>query len=472
MHPSMNLSTKSTVVAAAVVVAAALSLAASTPATEAATTTTTTTTIAASFSHSHQQRLRGGLQDRRLLTPTSGNGRVRASSTKSLGDWAADVAGEVAGTAAASASGNSTQQEEDATEPRIVGGDVAPPGRYPFFVQGQGCGAALVASDVVLTAAHCAEAFMGGSVLVGNTRYNDASEDSAEQLGIVSDLYLHPQWDESTMQYDYLMFKIEAPAHPDAVPAILNEDATNPVEDQVLTVVGFGTTEEGGTEMSYYLQHVDLLAIPTDQCEQQLDEQFDDGQGTGSLVNDDIMLCAGIAEGGHDSCQGDSGGPLLDADNALVGIVSWGPGCARPDSPGVYSRVSGEIDWIKSMLCRLSDDPPTDCDQNHDNQEDNNEDEDEDEEDESDPTDESPWEDEEDESDPTDESTYPTGTVDPTPEPTMEPTFPSTVEEDTSGTTYDDYGGYGADDDDDVADPADDGTGDDDGTSSGCWWCF
>jgi trypsin len=468
--PAMN---KSTCVVVAAL-AAALSLAASTTTTEAATI--------ASFSHSHQQHLRGGLHDRRLLTTatttsaTSGTGRVRASSTKSLGDWASAVAGEVAGTAAASASGtasgNTTQQEqeEDATEPRIVGGDVAPPGRYPFFVQGQGCGATLVASDVVLTAAHCAEAFMYGFVLVGNTRYNDVSEDSAEQLNIVSDLYLHPQWDESTMQYDYLMFKIEAPAHPDAVPAILNEDATNPVEDQVLTVVGFGTTEEGGTEMSYYLQHVDLLSIPNDECEQQLAEQFDDGQGTGSLVNDDVMLCAGIAEGGRDSCQGDSGGPLLDADNTLVGIVSWGPGCARPDSPGVYSRVSGEIDWIKSMLCRLSDDPPTDdCDQYQDNDEDNNEDENE-----SDPTDESPWEDEEDESDPTDESTYPTGTVDPTPEPTMEPTFPSTEEEDTSGSAYDDYGGYGADDedDDDVADPTDDGTGDDDGTSSGCWWCF
>ena len=69
------------------------------------------------------------------------------------------------------------------------------------------------------------------------------------------------------------------------------------------------------------------------------------------------MICAGYpGEGGKDACQGDSGGPFVcqnGTKSVIAGVVSWGYGCADPDYPGVYSRVTTALDWIKSELVNI-----------------------------------------------------------------------------------------------------------------------
>lgn len=69
--------------------------------------------------------------------------------------------------------------------------------------------------------------------------------------------------------------------------------------------------------------------------------------GKGTIT--DRMICAGAEAGGKDSCQGDSGGPMT-ANGKLIGIVSWGRGCAQPKLPGVYAKVADQRDWIKSVV--------------------------------------------------------------------------------------------------------------------------
>ena len=63
------------------------------------------------------------------------------------------------------------------------------------------------------------------------------------------------------------------------------------------------------------------------------------------------MICA--ADAGKDSCQGDSGGPMVVEENgkyAVVGVVSWGYGCAEPGFPGVYSQTSYFVSWIRDNM--------------------------------------------------------------------------------------------------------------------------
>lgn len=233
-------------------------------------------------------------------------------------------------------------------ESRIVGGTEAPQGKYPFFVQGDGCGASLIWEDVVLTAAHCQGAF-DGSVYVGpSVQYNTSG--GAEQIQVQRQVP-HPSYSSNTEAYDFMLLKLKDPvSNPTLTPIAVNDIASNPSSNDVLTVIGFGATTEGGYGSSR-LREVDVNYIDYQTC---------DRLYSGEIV-DSVMMCAGVPGGGKDSCQGDSGGPIVDQDGNLVGVVSWGYGCAREGFPGVYSRVSGVKDWIDQNVCDLSSNPPASC---------------------------------------------------------------------------------------------------------------
>ena len=101
------------------------------------------------------------------------------------------------------------------------------------------------------------------------------------------------------------------------------------------------------------LQWVKVPAIKNSECNSHYGGQITDA-----------MICAGYpGEGGKDACQGDSGGPFVcrnGTKSVIAGVVSWGYGCADPDYPGVYARVTAALDWIKSEMvpiyCNINND--------------------------------------------------------------------------------------------------------------------
>lgn len=154
-------------------------------------------------------------------------------------------------------------------------------------------------------------------------------------------IHQHKQYSPSNIDYDYSILELgenipfDETMQPIALPA-QDEDVK---DGTILEVSGWGNTQSA-TESNRVLREARVPKVNDEDC----DEAY---SGYGGIT--DRMICAGYKEGGKDACQGDSGGPLVAGDQ-LVGIVSWGFGCAKPDYPGVYSRVAVVSDWATDII--------------------------------------------------------------------------------------------------------------------------
>lgn len=234
----------------------------------------------------------------------------------------------------------------------IINGTPAGSGAWPsmaavIFGGGQQCGGSVVAPSYVLTAAHCFyDSRTGGvdpelgpvDVAIGGASLADGMAPIR-----VSDVILHPGYDDLRSVNDVALLRLSSPSNAPLQPLAGSSDVVSAGTD--LTVIGYGATAPDGTEPSPDLLEVQVPAVDDPSCAQAYDN-----------IDGPRHLCAGDpgteAAPGNDSCQGDSGGPLLidaGADFVQVGIVSFGELCGV-EKPGVYAEVASYREWINEIL--------------------------------------------------------------------------------------------------------------------------
>lgn len=226
-----------------------------------------------------------------------------------------------------------------AATPPVVGGTRAAQGEFPFMVRlSMGCGGALYAKNIVLTAAHCVNGSGANTSITATAGVVDLQSSSA--IKVKSTKVLQAPGYNGTGK-DWALIKL---AQPIDLPVLKIAD-TKAYDSGTFTVAGWGAATEGGGQQRY-LRKATVPFVSDAGCKQAYPE----------LVSGE-EICAGFQQGGVDTCQGDSGGPMFRKDNnnawIQVGIVSWGEGCARPNYPGVYTEVSTFAAAIKSAAAGL-----------------------------------------------------------------------------------------------------------------------
>jgi trypsin len=246
---------------------------------------------------------------------------------------------------------------------RVVGGHDAPAGAYPWLVSLQSakgehsCGGSIISSRAVVTAAHCVK-YGVGRIVIGRS---DLSQKGGEvRLSKGFKYQAHPRYYSVESGNDIAVIVFDRDLNVD--PVLVNQLPSYEVpsaseKDLRVRVAGWGYTSESSGVTSSVLQQVDLPVVSNAVCS---------AAYGGTRINEN-NLCAGFKAGGRDSCSGDSGGPLFDAErNVLIGTVSWGTGCARPNKYGVYTRVSKYLHWMDSTIkslgskegLKLKEEPP------------------------------------------------------------------------------------------------------------------
>ncbi|EDV41716.2 uncharacterized protein Dana_GF17612 [Drosophila ananassae] len=243
---------------------------------------------------------------------------------------------------------------------RIVGGVEAPNGQWPWmaaiFLHGPKrtefwCGGSLIGSKYILTAAHCTRdsrqkpfAARQFTVRLGDIDLSTDAEPSDPVTFAVKEVRTHERFSRIGFYNDIAILVLDKPVRKSkyVIPVCLPKGIRMPPKERLpgrrATVVGWGTTYYGGKESTSQRQ-AELPIWRNEDCDRSYFQPINEN-----------FICAGYSDGGVDACQGDSGGPLMmryDSHWVQLGVVSFGNKCGEPGYPGVYTRVTQYLDWIR-----------------------------------------------------------------------------------------------------------------------------
>jgi len=237
----------------------------------------------------------------------------------------------------------------------IVGGQDAQANEFPWQVSlrrkatnSHFCGGSIISNQWVLTAAHCVQGEDARSLTVVIGEHDSGAESTVRVSLDVSSIAINPGYSSATSANDIALLKVQQTItfNREVQPVCAPDDAVS-YYYRKSQCSGWGSLRSGGACCPPILKYVTLNITTNDFCNRAYG-------GVRDRITDD-MICASDNYGGNDrdSCQGDSGGPLTvkesDGTFRIVGVVSWGIGCAS-GYPGVYSRVQYFNNWISTTI--------------------------------------------------------------------------------------------------------------------------
>ncbi len=210
----------------------------------------------------------------------------------------------------------------------------------------QFCAGALVSPTIVLTAAHCVRPpglppLSAADLVVGGGTPSLAQMAGPRRVLPVISVLVDPRYDPRTQRYDLALLRLAGAPDNTALVTVARAPAA---DTATARVAGWGDLLPTGTA-PVSAQSGTIGLLPADACADAYPGAFDAT----------TMLCGQghSSTGIVDACRGDSGGPLVVTGTTgaprLVGLVSWGHGCAT-GLPGVYTRLDTTMPGLIAAL--------------------------------------------------------------------------------------------------------------------------